>query len=88
MKTFDVVAQVVIVGAGAAGMAAALRASQLESEVLLLEKSVRRGCNSELSGGLLQAAGTRFQAELGIAEGPEDMMADILRKNGGGSRPK
>lgn len=41
MKTFDVVAQVVIVGAGAAGMAAALRASQLESEVLLLEKSVR-----------------------------------------------
>ena len=64
-------------------MIAALRAAQLESGVLLLEKSLRRGCNSELSGGLIQASGTRFQAELGIVDGPEEMMADILRKSGG-----
>lgn len=83
MVEFDVTSGIVIVGAGGAGMAAALRSARLGSEVLLLEKSVRRGCNSELSGGLVQAAGTRFQRELGIEDTPEQMMEDILAKNGG-----
>lgn len=78
---------IVIVGAGGAGMIAALRASDLGVEVLLLEKSIRRRSNSELSGGLVQAAGTRFQAALHIEDSPQQMMADIMRKNGGRSDP-
>ena len=58
-------------------------AAELGAEVLLLEKSVRRGSNTELSGGLVQGAGTRYQAELGIEDSPELMMSDIVRKNKG-----
>lgn len=77
----------VVVGAGGAGMIAALRAASLGTEVLLLEKSVRRMCNSELSGGLIQAAGTRYQAALGIEDSPERMWQDVMRKNKGKSDP-
>lgn len=74
---------VIVVGAGAAGMMAAMVASTRGAEVLLLEKSVRGGTNAQLSGGFLQAAGTRFQQELGIEDTPEQMLADIMRANGG-----
>lgn len=74
---------VAVVGAGAAGMMAALVAADQGVDVLLLEKSVRKGTNAQLSGGFLQAAGTRYQEELGIEDSPQLMMADILAKNGG-----
>jgi fumarate reductase flavoprotein subunit len=80
---FDATAQIVIVGAGGAGMMAALSAARSGATVLLLEKSVRRGCNTELSGGLVQGAGTRFQQALGIEDTPEAMMSDILGVNCG-----
>ncbi|NJC12971.1 fumarate reductase flavoprotein subunit [Micromonospora profundi] len=74
---------VIVVGAGAAGSIAALVAAQRGANVLLLEKSVLRGTNAQLSGGFLQAAGTRYQQEMGIEDSPELMMADIMKKNGG-----
>lgn len=74
---------VIVVGAGAAGSIAALVAAQRGADVLLLEKSVRRGTNAQLSGGFLQAAGTRYQQAMGVEDSPELMMADIMKKNGG-----
>jgi len=68
-------------------MMAALWAVRAETEVLLLEKSTRRGCNTELSGGLIQAAGTRLQAALGVDDSPQLMWSDILRKNKGKCDP-
>jgi fumarate reductase flavoprotein subunit len=74
---------VVVVGAGAAGTIAALSAAERGAQLLLLEKSVLKGTNAQLSGGFLQAAGTRFQEALGIEDGPDLMMSDIMTKNGG-----
>lgn len=74
---------VIVVGAGAAGTMAALTAAHRGAEVLLLEKSVLKGTNAQLSGGFLQAAGTRYQSAMGIDDSPELMMADIMKKNGG-----
>lgn len=74
---------VIVVGAGAAGIMAALTAADHGTDVLLLEKSVLRGTNAQLSGGFLQAAGTRYQEALGIEDSAELMMADIMKKNSG-----
>lgn len=73
----------IVVGAGAAGTMAALVAARRGASVLLLEKSVLLGTNAQLSGGFLQAAGTRFQRAAGVQDSPELMMADIMAKNGG-----
>jgi fumarate reductase flavoprotein subunit len=73
----------VVVGAGAAGLMAALYTAHLGMECVLLEKSVLKGTNAELSGGLLQAAGTRFQQSKGVEDSPELMASDIMTKNSG-----
>lgn len=79
----DIRVPIVVVGAGAAGMIAALYAAHRGVECVLLEKSVLKGTNAELSGGLLQAAGTRFQKRNGVEDDPALMAADIMAKNQG-----
>lgn len=76
----------VVVGAGAAGLMAALYAAHLGLDCVLLEKSLLKGTNAELSGGLLQAAGTRFQQHAGVDDSPELMTSDIMTKNGGAAK--
>lgn len=88
MSTEDVVVPVVVVGAGGAGMLAAITAANNGFPVMLLEKSVRGGCNTEFSGGLVQAAGTRIQRALGVEDSPMTMFNDIMRKNGYRSDPR
>lgn len=79
--------ELAVVGAGAAGMIAALYAASRGVECVLVERSTRIGTNAELSGGLLQAAGTRYQQELGIEDSAALMMADIMKKNRGLADP-
>ncbi|GAB4658940.1 flavocytochrome c [Mycobacterium avium subsp. hominissuis] len=62
---------VVIVGAGAAGLAAAIEASEAGATVLLIEGSDTVGGASRLSSGVIMGAGTRFQQALGIEDSPE-----------------
>jgi len=88
MEQEDVVVPIVVVGAGGAGMLAAITAANCGFEVLLLEKSTRRGCNTEWSGGLVQAAGTRVQRAAGIVDSPRVMFEDIMRKNKWKSDPE
>ena len=77
---FEAEVPLVIVGAGAAGLCAALAAVQAGVEPLVLERDpVPRG-STALSAGLIPAAGTRFQAALAIADTPEHFAADIQRK--------
>lgn len=83
MSTNDVAVTAVVVGAGGAGMMAALTAARRGVGVLLAEKSVHQQCNTELSGGLVQGAGSRYQRALGIEDSPERMMQDIMGVNGG-----
>ena len=77
---FDAHVPVVIIGAGAAGLIAALTAQEAGAAVLVLERdSLPRG-STALSAGLIPAAGTRWQAAAGIADSPERFAADIMRK--------
>jgi fumarate reductase flavoprotein subunit len=71
---------VLIVGAGAAGLCAALAAHEAGAECVVVERdAVPRG-STALSAGLIPAAGTRFQRERGIADDAERFAADIMRK--------
>lgn len=78
--SFDTEIPVVIVGAGAAGLVAALAATEAGAEVVVLERDpVSRG-STALSAGLIPAAGTRWQREYGIDDSAPLFAADIQRK--------
>jgi fumarate reductase flavoprotein subunit len=85
---FDLETDVVVVGGGGCGLTAAIAAAKGGAEVLVLEKQGRPACNTARSGGMVPAAGSRFQRAAGIVEPPEAMAEDILRKNGRASDPE
>ena len=73
---------VLVVGAGACGLVAAIAAHDAGVGVAIIEKLDRPGGNSSLSTGSVPAAGTRFQREAGIADSTEQFVADLLRTGG------
>jgi fumarate reductase flavoprotein subunit len=77
---FDARVQTAIIGAGAAGLVAALAASEAGQEVLVIERDALPSGSTALSAGLIPAAGTRFQAQAGIDDDPDLFAADIQRK--------
>lgn len=79
----------VVIGAGGCGMVAALAAAQQGGRVLILEKSLHAGGNTALSTGLIPAAGTRFQREVGVMDDTPELMAEaIFKKNDYQSDPE
>ncbi|MGK7866624.1 FAD-dependent oxidoreductase [Falsiroseomonas sp. E2-1-a20] len=77
---FDAEVPVAIIGAGAAGLVAALACRGAGVEPLVIERdAVPRGSTS-LSAGLIPAAGTRFQSAHGIEDDAGAFAADIQRK--------
>ena len=70
---FDLETDVVVVGGGGCGLTAAIAAAKGGAEVLVLEKQGRPACNTARSGGMVPAAGSRFQRAAGIVEPPEAM---------------
>jgi fumarate reductase flavoprotein subunit len=79
---------IVIIGAGAAGLCAALSASQAGAEVVVLERDAIPAGSTALSAGLIPAAGTRFQNEKGIDDSARLFAEDIQRKAGGEANPE
>jgi glycine/D-amino acid oxidase-like deaminating enzyme len=77
---------VVVVGAGTAGIPCALAAAEAGARVLLVEKDERIGGTLHTSGGHLSAAGTRRQAAQGIHDDPENHLADVRRISHGLAR--
>jgi fumarate reductase flavoprotein subunit len=77
---FELHFPVVIIGAGAAGLIAALAAREAGAEVLVLERDPLPRGSTALSAGLIPAAGTRWQAAAGIADTPAQFAADIMKK--------
>lgn len=70
---------VVIVGAGGAGLTAAIRATQEGAKVLVLEKMPMVGGNSLKASGGMNAAGTKFQEAAGITDsGVEEFIEDTM----------
>lgn len=74
---------VVVVGAGACGLVAALAARDAGAEVLLLERDASPSGSTALSSGFIPACGTRWQRTAGVEDSPARMAADIQRKNAG-----
>ena len=73
---------VVIVGAGGAGLTAAVRATQAGAKVLVLEKMPFVGGNSLKASGGMNCADTKFQAALDITDsGVPQFIEDTM--NGG-----
>lgn len=66
-----------VIGAGACGFAAAIAAHDAGATTAILEKLDRPGGNSALSTGSVPAAASRFQREAGIDDGPERFLADL-----------
>jgi fumarate reductase flavoprotein subunit len=77
---------VVVVGAGACGLTAALAARDAGADVLILERDPAPAGSTALSSGFIPAAPTRFQRP--GSDSPERMAADIQRKNKGQADPK
>lgn len=74
---------VVIVGAGACGLTAALAACDAGAEVLILERDASPSGSTALSSGFVPAAGTRWQRAAGVDDSPARLAADVQRKNHG-----
>lgn len=71
-----------VIGAGACGLAGAIAAHDAGGAVAIVEKNDRPGGNSSLSTGSIPGAGSRFQKEAGIEDSPDRMIADLLRTAG------
>ena len=71
-------ADVVIAGAGVAGLAAGIEAANHGAKVVIVEKQGIPGGATTRSGGKLLAAGTKWQEEQNI-EDNADMMFDYLK---------
>lgn len=81
-------ADVVIVGLGAAGTAAAVEACAAGLKVIALEKADKAGGATALSGGLLYlGGGTALQTKLGVHDTPEDFKNYLTKALGASSDP-
>lgn len=73
-KEEEMTTQVLVIGAGGAGLSAAASAFENGAKVLVLEKQGTVGGSTALSGGGIAATGTKFQEELGIEDTKESWM--------------
>lgn len=74
---------IIIIGAGTAGMACAIEAAQKGATVALIEKADKVGGAMHWSGGHMSAGGTQLQKRNNIEDSIQDHYEDIIRINGG-----
>jgi fumarate reductase flavoprotein subunit len=70
-------ADIIVVGGGAAGLAAAVSAGIRGVRTILLEKDAKLGGTTGLSVGSFSAACTRLQRRAGIIDGADDFRSDM-----------
>lgn len=81
-------ADIAIVGAGAAGQTAAIRASQLGKKVILLEKMPFAGGAAAVNGGTVVIQGSKIQKDAGVKDDSPEIMTEDYIKNGHGLNDK
>ncbi|HEY6644438.1 FAD-dependent oxidoreductase [Povalibacter sp.] len=69
----------IVIGAGTAGIPCAISAAEKGAKVLVIEKAISIGGTLWVSGGSMAAAGTRMQARNGIKDSADTHYADIMR---------
>jgi len=77
-KKWDETYDIVVIGSGFAGLAAAYEAKKAGASVVILEKMRTAGGNSIVNGGVVSAAGSPLQAKQGIKDSPELLLQDML----------
>lgn len=82
MAGWDLSVDVLVVGAGGAGLAAAIQAHDLGAVVAIAEKLERPGGNTAISTGSIPGAGTRFQRAAGITDSGDLFAKDLLALSG------
>jgi 3-oxo-5alpha-steroid 4-dehydrogenase len=86
---FDLEADVVVVGQGAAGGCAAIEAARAGARVLVLERMARGGGSAALSTGITYfGGGTRIQRACGFADSIADMQAHVRLAAGAQADPE
>ncbi|WP_411266435.1 FAD-dependent oxidoreductase [Achromobacter spanius] len=78
---------VLIIGAGACGLTAALRLAQAGIETVLIERDAAPSGSSALSSGFIPAAGSAVQRAAGIDDDAARFAADIQAKAHGTAAP-
>lgn len=77
----------IIVGAGTAGLPAAIFASRRGAKVLLIDAAESVGGTLHLANGQIAAGGSRTQAARGIVDSPEAHYQDVMRVTMGKADP-
>lgn len=70
---------VVIIGSGCAGMAAAIEAKKAGASPVILEKMSRPSGNTIFSGGIINATNTYVQKQQGVKDTLEDFYKDMMK---------
>ncbi|MGB4587700.1 MAG: flavocytochrome c [Clostridiaceae bacterium] len=78
VKQEDLTADIVVIGAGGAGMAAAVEASEAGKSVIIVEKMPIVGGNTNRATGGINAAETKVQEAAGIVDTKETFYQDTL----------
>ncbi len=79
VKRWDIEADVVIVGLGCAGAAAALEATQAGADALVLERASGGGGTTAVSGGVIYlGGGTPLQKACGFEDSAEEMFKYLM----------
>jgi len=78
-KKWDETYDVVVIGSGFAGLAAAYEAKKAGASVVIFEKMRTPGGNSIINGGVVSAAGSPLQQKEGIQDSPDLLYKDMLR---------
>ncbi len=81
--TINIQPDVIVVGAGMAGLSSAVRALELGANVLVLEQNYRVGGSANTAGGSISGTGYRAQKEAGIEDSPESLYNDFVQMGGG-----
>ena len=77
-RTWDLEADVVVIGSGATGLPAAIRARDKGASVIVVEANYDVGGHGILSGGSLPlGGGTSWQKQHGIEDSPDQVFKDL-----------
>ncbi|MDX1291477.1 MAG: FAD-dependent oxidoreductase [Hyphomonas sp.] len=77
-EPFELNVPVCVVGGGACGLTAAVSAARAGADVVVFERDATPSGSTAMTIGLICAAGTRQQAQLGIPDSGDDLFKDIM----------